>query len=67
MLGVIWDEEVNVNLLMVVMGYAEMYRGAPCLASCRVMAQAEAKARQDRVGMVVQDTRYEKDRRDLTR
>ena len=66
-LAIIWDDVVNVNLLMIAMDYAEVYRGAPCLAYCRVMAQAEAKARQDRVGMLVQDTRYEKDRRDLTR
>jgi endonuclease YncB( thermonuclease family) len=29
-LAVIWDEQINVNLLMVAMGYAEVYRGARC-------------------------------------
>jgi endonuclease YncB( thermonuclease family) len=32
---VIWDEQINVNLLMVAMGYAEVYRGAPRQAHCR--------------------------------
>ena len=27
-LGVIWDGQVNVNVLMVAMGYAEVFRGA---------------------------------------
>ena len=34
-LAVIWDDQINVNLLMVAMGYAEMYRGAPCQVYCR--------------------------------
>ena len=34
-LGVIWDDQVNVNLRTVAMGYAEVYRGAPCHAYCR--------------------------------
>ena len=50
-LAVIWDGQVNVNLLMVAMGYAEVYRGAACQVSCRELEQAEAKARHDRVGM----------------
>lgn len=50
-LAVIWDGPVNVNLLMVAMGYAEVYRGAPCQVYCRELEDAEAKARQDRVGM----------------
>jgi endonuclease YncB( thermonuclease family) len=58
-LAVIWDEQVNVNLLMVAMGYAEVYRGAPCQAYCRELEQAEAKARQDRVGMWAQGSMYE--------
>jgi endonuclease YncB( thermonuclease family) len=29
-LGVIWDDQVKVNLVMVAMGYAEMYRGERC-------------------------------------
>jgi endonuclease YncB( thermonuclease family) len=51
-LAVIWDEQVNVNLLMVAMGYAEVYRGAPCQVHCRELEQAEAQARQDHVGDV---------------
>ncbi len=27
-LAVVWDEQINVNLLLVAMGYAEVYRGA---------------------------------------
>ncbi len=27
-LAVLWDDQINVNLLMVAMGYAEVYRGA---------------------------------------
>ena len=50
-LAVIWDGPVNVNLLIVAMGYAEVYRGAPCQVYCRELGQAEVKARQDRVGM----------------
>lgn len=53
-LAVIWDEQVNVNLLLVAMGYAEVYRGAPCQAHCRELDQAEAKARHDKVGMWAQ-------------
>jgi len=29
-LAVLWNGQVNVNLLMVAMGYAVVYRGAPC-------------------------------------
>jgi endonuclease YncB( thermonuclease family) len=29
-LGVIWDDQVNVTLLMVAMGYAEVYRSQRC-------------------------------------
>ena len=61
-LAVIWDEQVNVNLLMVAMGYAEVYRGAHCQAYCRELEDAEAKARQDRVGMWAQGTKYESPR-----
>jgi endonuclease YncB( thermonuclease family) len=50
-LAVIWDGQVKVNLLLVAMGYAEVYRGAPCQAHCWELEQAEAKARHDRVGM----------------
>jgi endonuclease YncB( thermonuclease family) len=48
-LAMIWDEQVNVNLLMVAMGYAEVYRGAPCQVYCQELEDAEAKARRDRV------------------
>ena len=58
-LGVLWDEQLNVNLLMVAMGYAEIYRGAPCLVQCRELVTAETKARQDRVGMWAQGATYE--------
>jgi endonuclease YncB( thermonuclease family) len=56
---VLWDEAVNVNLLMVAMGYAEVYRRAPCEVYCRELEEAEAKARRDRVGMWAQEARYE--------
>ncbi len=58
-LAVIWDESINVNLLMVAMGYAEVYRGAPCQVYCRELEQAEAKAREDRAGMWAQGPSYE--------
>ncbi len=58
-LAVVWDEQINVNLLMVAMGYAEVYRGVACQVHCRELAEAEAKARQDRVGMWVQGATYE--------
>ncbi len=58
-LAVIWDGPVNVNLLMVAMGYAEVYRGQPCQANCRELEEAEALARQDRVGMWAQGANYE--------
>jgi endonuclease YncB( thermonuclease family) len=58
-LGVIWDGPVNINLLMVAVGYAEVYRGTPCRAYCRELEQAEAKARRDRVGIWAQGERYE--------
>jgi endonuclease YncB( thermonuclease family) len=58
-LAVLWDEQVNVNLLMVAMGYAEVYRGAPCQVDGRELEQAEAKARRDQVGMWKQGEKYE--------
>ena len=61
-LGVIWDDQVNVNLLMVAMGYAEIYRGAPCRAYCGELEKAEVKARGDRVGMWAQGERCESPR-----
>ena len=62
LLAVLWDEEVNVSLLMVAMGYAEVYRGAPCVVQCQELAAAEAKARQDRVSMWAQGAKYESPR-----
>ncbi|MGD0264742.1 MAG: thermonuclease family protein [Candidatus Methylomirabilota bacterium] len=58
-LAVVWDEQTNVNLLMVAMGYAEVYRGAPCQVYCRELEQAEAKAKTDKVGMWAQGAGYE--------
>jgi micrococcal nuclease len=58
-LAVVWDEQINVNLLMVAMGYAEGYRASPCQVSCRELEDAEAKARRDRVGMWAQGAGYE--------
>ncbi len=58
-LAVVWDEQVIVNLLMVAMGYAEVYRGAPCQVYCRELTEAEAKARRDRVGMWAPGDMYE--------
>jgi endonuclease YncB( thermonuclease family) len=57
-LAVVWDKQINVNLLMVAMGYAEVYRGAPCQIYCWELEDAEAKARQDRVGMEAQGVRH---------
>ncbi len=58
-LAVVWDEQIKVNLLMVAMGYAEVYRGAACRVYCRELEEAVAKARRDRVGMWVQGDKYE--------
>ncbi len=58
-LAVVWDEQVNVNLLMVAMGYAEVCRGAPCQVHCQELEDAEAKARRDRVGIWAQGPAYE--------
>lgn len=43
-LAVVWDGLVNVNLLLVVMGYAEGYRGAACPVYCQQREEGEAKA-----------------------
>lgn len=40
-LAVIWDGPVNVNLLMVAMGYAEVYRSVQCQVYCRESEQME--------------------------
>ena len=52
----VWDGRINVNLLMVAMGYAKEYRSAPCQAHCQELEAAEAKAIRDRVGMWAQGT-----------
>ncbi len=61
-LAVVWDEQININLLMVAMGYAEVYQGAPCQVYCQELVDAEAKARRDRVGMWAQGPNYESPR-----
>ena len=53
----VWDGPVNV--LLVAMGYAEVYRGAPCQVYCRELEQAESKTKQDRVGMWVLGNAHE--------
>ena len=58
-LGVIWDDQVNVHLLMAAMGSAEVYRGERCRVYCRELEDAEAKARPDGIGMWAQGVRYE--------
>ncbi len=58
-LAVIFEGQVNINLLMVAMGYAEVYRGASCQVFCRELEEAEAKARRDQVGMWVPGEKYE--------
>lgn len=44
---------------MVAMGYAEVYRGAPCQVYCQVLDDAEIKARPDGVGMWAQGVIHE--------
>ena len=53
------DGQFVANFLMVAMGYAEVYRGAPCQVYCRELVQAEGKARHARVGMWAQGDRSE--------
>ncbi len=57
-LAVVWDEQININLLMVAMGYAEEYRGAPCQVYCQELEEAETNARRGRVGMWAQVNGY---------
>ncbi len=61
-LAMVWDEQINVNLLMVAMGSAEVYRGAACQVDCRELEDAEAKAKRDRVAMWAQGASYESPR-----
>ncbi len=58
-LAIVWNEQINVNPLMVAMGYAEVYRGAPCQVSCRELDDVEAMARRDRVRMWAPGEKYE--------
>jgi endonuclease YncB( thermonuclease family) len=58
-LAVVFDGQVNVNLLMVAMGYAEVCRGAPCQAYCEDLYTPEVKAKRDRVGMWAPGARHE--------
>ena len=57
--AVIFDEQLNVNLLMMAMGYAEVYRGAPCQVYCEDLLRAEAKVKRDKVGIWTQGAKYE--------
>lgn len=59
LLAVVWAGETNVNIRMVAMGYAEVYRGARCMAYCRELLEAEAHARLRRLGMWGQPGQYE--------
>ena len=58
-LAIVFDGQVNINLLMVAVGYAQVYRGAPCQVYCQALEEAEAKAKRDRVGMWAQGEKYE--------
>jgi len=58
-LAVVWDEQVNVNLLIAALGYAEVYWGTTCQTSCQELDNAEAKATLDGVGMWVHGGKYE--------
>jgi endonuclease YncB( thermonuclease family) len=61
-LGVLWADTVNVNVGMVLLGYAEVYRNAACLAYCAELDQAAAQAQQGRAGMWAQGAAYESPR-----
>lgn len=50
-LGVIWYGGINVNVLMVMMGYAEVYRDEPCQYYCAELLEGEAWARQKKMGV----------------
>ncbi len=58
-LGVIWLGEINVNVLMVMTGHAEVYRAAPCQYYCEELLQGEAWARQQRMGVWAQGSSHE--------
>lgn len=50
-LGVIWLGKINVNVLMVMMGYAEVYREEACQYYCAELLEGEAWARQKKLGV----------------
>lgn len=50
-LGVIWNGRVNVNVLMVMLGYAEVDRREPCQYYCAELLEGEAWARQKKMGV----------------
>jgi endonuclease YncB( thermonuclease family) len=51
LLAVLWVGDTNVNVEMVRIGLAEVYRGGRCHVYCRELTEAEAAARQQRVGV----------------
>ena len=59
LLAVLWRDQLNVNVLMVAMGYAEVPQDMACEAYCRELRLAEKRARRDRMGMWEQGTSYE--------
>lgn len=59
LLAVLWRDQLNVNVLMVAMGYAEVPQDMACEAYCRELRLAEKRARRDRRGMWEQGTSYE--------
>jgi micrococcal nuclease len=54
-LAVAWTGDTNVNIQMVRVGFAEVYRGSRCQAYCRELVQAEAEAQRERKGIWSQD------------
>jgi len=59
LLAVLWRDQLNVNVLMVSMGYAEVPQDLACEAYCRELRLAERRARRDRMGMWEQGASYE--------
>lgn len=57
-LAVVFLAPTSVNVEMVELGLAELYRSAPCKACCRDLRVAEVQAKQDRVGMWAQGASY---------
>ena len=58
-LAVVWNGTINMNVMMVMMGYAEFYRAAPCEYYCAELLEGEAWARQQRMGVWAQGTSHE--------